>query len=374
VLDISAPMAVLWFRMSRLPSDPGIRRQFLQGAIFVLISQGDCQQCTSSPRTRWNRRGSAVSEASPGYRKQAPFMKGRAGDQGFDDQAVDRRRRQLKRCTGRAALHRRRPCHVADRRQHQSGDQDAVAANLLAAPLRRGAVTDADLHVVQERREPPTRKTQAMQVFLQKNVITAVLGSPEQPKPPLFLRMIARWPWLARFPARILGLGFRPEHVDLAVIDGQALGGFSKRTADERRYTWLGSEIVHICRNESCAPRSGAKEIIALNHVASCVQLSRSAFIGGYLRSSAVFLLAFLSRLAPEQDRRLTFVVGAGEFGEPGLGDIDRRRVSDGSGSRRLWSTASPSRGALTNLGGVALAMAAGASAQPISGSPPRGA
>jgi hypothetical protein len=56
-------------------------------------------------------------------------------------------------------------------------------------------------------------------VFLQKNVITAVLGSPEQLKPPLFLKLIARFPWLARFPARILGMGFRPEHVDLAVID-----------------------------------------------------------------------------------------------------------------------------------------------------------
>jgi 2-polyprenyl-6-methoxyphenol hydroxylase-like FAD-dependent oxidoreductase len=103
--------------------------------------------------------------------------------------------------------------------------QDAVAAaNLLAEPLREGRVNDADLQRVQERREPPTRRTQGMQVFLQRNVIAGVLGSPEQLEPPLFLRMIARFPFLARFPARIIGLGFRPEHFDAAAIDAKTAG------------------------------------------------------------------------------------------------------------------------------------------------------
>jgi 2-polyprenyl-6-methoxyphenol hydroxylase-like FAD-dependent oxidoreductase len=101
--------------------------------------------------------------------------------------------------------------------------QDAVAAaNLLTDPLRRGAVTEADLQRVQERRESPTRWTQGLQLGVQNNVIRNVLGGAEELRPPLLLKLIARWPYLARFPARIIGMGFRPEHVDKAVIDGHA--------------------------------------------------------------------------------------------------------------------------------------------------------
>ncbi len=81
-------------------------------------------------------------------------------------------------------------------------------------------MTDADLDRVRARRELPARITQAVQVFLQKNVITAILGSSEQVKPPLPVRLVARFPLLARIPARLVGMGFRPEHPDLAVIDG----------------------------------------------------------------------------------------------------------------------------------------------------------
>ena len=46
VLDIGAPMDVLWFRMSRLPSDPGESMgNFGKGAIFVMINRGDYWQC-----------------------------------------------------------------------------------------------------------------------------------------------------------------------------------------------------------------------------------------------------------------------------------------------------------------------------------------
>jgi hypothetical protein len=30
---------------------------------------------------------------------------------------------------------------------------------------------------------------------------------------PMLLRLLQRWPVLRRLPARIVGLGFRPEHV-----------------------------------------------------------------------------------------------------------------------------------------------------------------
>jgi 2-polyprenyl-6-methoxyphenol hydroxylase-like FAD-dependent oxidoreductase len=92
--------------------------------------------------------------------------------------------------------------------------QDAVAAaNILTAPLRQGAVATDHLHVVQRRRELPTRLTQRLQVFLQDRVISRVLSSRQRPSLPLLLRLMRRWPLLRRIPARVVGIGFRPEHV-----------------------------------------------------------------------------------------------------------------------------------------------------------------
>jgi 2-polyprenyl-6-methoxyphenol hydroxylase-like FAD-dependent oxidoreductase len=92
--------------------------------------------------------------------------------------------------------------------------QDAVAtANILAPRFRQGEISEEDLHAVQRRREFPTRAMQAVQVFLQNRVIGRVLESTEKPVPPLVLRLLAQWPLLQRLPARLIGLGFRPEHV-----------------------------------------------------------------------------------------------------------------------------------------------------------------
>src|SRR5207245_10649056 len=92
--------------------------------------------------------------------------------------------------------------------------QDAIAAaNLLAAPLREGRLTTEALRRVQRRREWPTRLTQRFQIFVQNRVIRRVLGSADQLSPPLLLRLLARFPFLRRVPARLIGIGFRPEHV-----------------------------------------------------------------------------------------------------------------------------------------------------------------
>jgi 2-polyprenyl-6-methoxyphenol hydroxylase-like FAD-dependent oxidoreductase len=91
--------------------------------------------------------------------------------------------------------------------------QDAVAANILAEPLRSGTVSDAALQAVQDRRTFPTRATQRLQLFMQNNVISAVLSDKDELDPPLMLRLLARFPVLRRLPARLLGLGFRPEHI-----------------------------------------------------------------------------------------------------------------------------------------------------------------
>ncbi len=92
--------------------------------------------------------------------------------------------------------------------------QDAVAtANLLAGKLRSGQVTHTDLWAVQRRRAWPARITQRLQVVMQNRLISRVLGGTGALSPPLLLRLLRRSPWLRRWPARLIGIGVRPEHV-----------------------------------------------------------------------------------------------------------------------------------------------------------------
>ena len=92
--------------------------------------------------------------------------------------------------------------------------QDAVAtANILVEPLQRGAVNDADLAAVQARRMLPTRLTQWMQVQVQNNVLSPALAGTERPSAPWPVKLFNVFPVLRRIPARLVGLGVRPEHV-----------------------------------------------------------------------------------------------------------------------------------------------------------------
>jgi 2-polyprenyl-6-methoxyphenol hydroxylase-like FAD-dependent oxidoreductase len=92
--------------------------------------------------------------------------------------------------------------------------QDAVAAaNILAGPLRRRNVGLDDLRRVQKRRDFPTWATQKMQVAIQNHVVDPMLASGKTPQVPRIIRLAQRWPWLQRIPARIIGMGVRPEHV-----------------------------------------------------------------------------------------------------------------------------------------------------------------
>lgn len=101
--------------------------------------------------------------------------------------------------------------------------QDAVAtANVLAAPLRGGAVTTDLLRAVQRRRELPTRLTQALQVFIQHRVLSRVLDMRGTIAPPLLLRLLDVLTPLHYIPAYVVGVGFRPEHVRTPAIPTDA--------------------------------------------------------------------------------------------------------------------------------------------------------
>lgn len=91
--------------------------------------------------------------------------------------------------------------------------QDAVAAaNILSAPLRQGTLTEAHLRAVQARRSFPTKATQAVQRMMRRR---RKPGAEEAPAkgPPAFLRMIARSRLMPHLTGRLIGMGFRPEHV-----------------------------------------------------------------------------------------------------------------------------------------------------------------
>ena len=55
--------------------------------------------------------------------------------------------------------------------------------------------------------------TQRIQVFIQNNVLSRVLASTQALTPPWPVRLLSRCPMLQRIPARLVGLGVRPEHV-----------------------------------------------------------------------------------------------------------------------------------------------------------------
>jgi 2-polyprenyl-6-methoxyphenol hydroxylase-like FAD-dependent oxidoreductase len=91
--------------------------------------------------------------------------------------------------------------------------QDAVAAaTLLAEPLRRGRPTLDDLAKIRSRRLLPTMLVQGLQRILHRVVMRPVMAGKRNGPPPAMIKLFARFPQLSYLPARLLGLGVRPEH------------------------------------------------------------------------------------------------------------------------------------------------------------------
>jgi len=91
--------------------------------------------------------------------------------------------------------------------------QDAVAAaNMLTGPLRAGALTSEHLAQIQRYREGAVRKTQRVQIYAHR-MVNRVLQNPGPIKPPLLLRILTSLPGFSRIPARFVGMGLQPEHI-----------------------------------------------------------------------------------------------------------------------------------------------------------------
>jgi 2-polyprenyl-6-methoxyphenol hydroxylase-like FAD-dependent oxidoreductase len=222
VEDIGAPMDVLWMRLSRRESDGAEALGRIDaGQMFVMIDRGDYWQCAYViPKGAADEvRAKGIDAFRRSIVSVAPVMQDRVEElRSFDDVKlltvkIDRLaqwHRPGLLCIGDAA-HAMSPAGGVG---INLAVQDAVAAaNRLAAPLRAGTLTEDDLAAVQQRRMFPTRMTQRLQVFIQDNVLSPVLASRGPITPPWPVRLLSRSPLLQRIPARIIGLGIRPEHV-----------------------------------------------------------------------------------------------------------------------------------------------------------------
>ncbi|MDR6955299.1 2-polyprenyl-6-methoxyphenol hydroxylase-like FAD-dependent oxidoreductase [Ancylobacter sp. 3268] len=220
VTQFGSPSDVLWFKLSHRPGDPSPTMAHAgprQG--FVLIDRGEHWQCGYVVR-----KGSYADVQALGldaFRAAvaavSPLPAERVGEiTSWDDihllsVRIDRLARWWRPgliCIGDAA-HAMSPIGGVG---VNLAIQDAVAAaNRLIAPLRAGRLGNADLAAVEARRRFPTWATQKLQLMMRRN--------PDKPRsasrsgPPGFLKAIARWPVLAHLAGRLIGLGFRPEHV-----------------------------------------------------------------------------------------------------------------------------------------------------------------
>jgi 2-polyprenyl-6-methoxyphenol hydroxylase-like FAD-dependent oxidoreductase len=223
VIDLGAPIDVLWMRLSRQSGDPNqTLGRFHAGKILVMLNRDEYWQCAYVIAKDGFEliRQKGLQAFRDDLAAVAPFLRQRTAElRNWNDVkllsvAVDHLEQWSREgllCIGDSA-HAMSPVGGVG---INLAIQDAVAAaNLLAQPLLQDKVTEEILRKVQGRREFPTRMTQRLQVFGHRRAIGPALAERAPLRQlPLPFRLLQKFPVLRRIPARVFGLGFRPEHV-----------------------------------------------------------------------------------------------------------------------------------------------------------------
>jgi len=226
LIETGVPIDVLWFRISRRPSDPeDVLGNVNYGRVLILINRGDYFQAGlviakgSYPDIR--ERG--LDEFRQTISRIAPYLAGCVDELREWNQIkiltvqINRLREWWRPgllCIGDAA-HAMSPVGGVG---INLAIQDAVAAaNLLAVPLLQGRVTPRLLAAVQASREFPARVTQAVQARAH-GLLEKVFRQPGPAQAPWQLKLAVRIPGIHRALGHVLGIGVRPEHVEKSGI------------------------------------------------------------------------------------------------------------------------------------------------------------
>ena len=228
IKEIGAPMDIFWFSVPKPPTaDNATGAVFEAGRILVMIDRRDYWQCASViPKGGADQVRAAGIEA---FRKRTEAAAPELGS--LDDILTSMDQLNLLSVALDRLEHWSKPglLAIGDAAHAMSpiggvginlAIQDAVAtANILAAPIKAGRNIDNLLVKVEQRRLLPTRIIQALQKLAQDNVIGRLIAPDAVlTKPPLALRLLKRFPRLRRIPARLIGLGFRREHVQSPAV------------------------------------------------------------------------------------------------------------------------------------------------------------
>ncbi len=224
-----APMDVLWFRLSRVPTDPTkSHAQSIGGRLLALINRGEHWQIgwmipKESPT---DPRDNGIDGFCKELATLLPHLADRVEEiRDWDDvKVLNVRVDRLKRwyrdgflVIGDAA-HAMSPVGAVG---VNLAVQDAVAtANLLADGLRHGRVRTRDLARVQRRRRPAAAFLQRLQLVIQRRMLAPVLAGDTNRAPSGPAKMLQDSARMRRIMARVFTYGIRHEHVKTKQVAG----------------------------------------------------------------------------------------------------------------------------------------------------------